>query len=500
MQSRAVEYGCGTYIKLLLVFPSWCLAAACWLNSPVSAQEVGEEGESAPAPQTFDVKREDFRIDVELEGVIESRNMVEIEAATESWTDLKVKQVVPQGAEVKEGDPVIWFETDELDKSIEGSRYDLELMEYALRTQELQLDQAEKLLEIDQQLAERKLQHALEDFDYYNAVERPLAEKTAENSLKSSQWSLENALEELEQLEKMYKEDELVEESEGIVLKRAQRNVEQSEFWLERSQQSTRRTLETELPREAENKQFQLERAKLEHDKQMVTLPMQVEKSKIELEKSRFDFEKKQQALQELLDDRELMELHAPADGIVYHGKAVRGKWSKTGSGSSREIQPGDKSPANKTLMTLVDPADIFIRCDLPEDKLGLLEVGMSGTATLVAYPEKKAVVTVAEVAMIPFADGEFDCQFSIDQEAYLMPGLSCTVKLTPYHNREAIVVPKSAVFSDDGGNTHYVFVWDGEQSNRQSVEVGRTLGDKTEIKSGLDAGQKILQEKPDLD
>ena len=54
-----------------------------------------------------------------------------------------------------------------------------------------------------------------------------LTKRSAANSLKSSEQTLEYQLEELKQLEKMYKEDDLTEETEEIVLKRQRDAVEE---------------------------------------------------------------------------------------------------------------------------------------------------------------------------------------------------------------------------------------------------------------------------------
>ena len=68
--------------------------------------------------------------------------------------------------------------------------------------------------------AKRSHRVANEDFTYFDKTNRVQREKSARFNLKSAEQRLENALEELKQLEKMYKADDLTEETEEIILKR----------------------------------------------------------------------------------------------------------------------------------------------------------------------------------------------------------------------------------------------------------------------------------------
>lgn len=452
--------------------------------------------DKSKAGKTHKVKNEHFKIDVEVTGTVESESMSEISIDTKAWTDLKIKNIAEEGSQVKKGDTVVWLETDKIDKSIEEKSFDLKLSELSIENLKLNVGGLEQTLSLDQALAERTMKHAQEDFDYFNEVERPMSEKSAQNSLKSSQWSLENSQEELGQLEKMYNEDELTEESEAIVLKRAKRSVEQSEFWLERSQQNTKRTLETSLPRTAQEKEDALERQKLEYEKAKITLPMTLEQKKIELRKSLFGFEKQSKSLADLKADRELMEMTAPSSGIVYHGRCVRGKWSSASGTGSRELKEGSSVPAKKTFLTIVDPSNVFVRCDLDEKNLGLVQTGMKGKASLVAYPDNKFTSSVKSISYIPISAGKFDCKFSIEDQVNWMPGMSCKIKVRVYDNKNALTVPSSAVFTDDD-EEFYVYVKDGESHKRTVVTKGKSHSGKTEIKSGLSEGAEILTEKP---
>src|SRR5206468_2329789 len=93
---------------------------------------------------------------------------------------------------------------------------------------------------------------AEEDYDYFQNTGRAQREKSARFNLKSAQQRLDNAKEELSQLEKMYKADDLTEETEEIVLKRQKFAVEAADYSLETSKQMADQSLNTTIPREHE--------------------------------------------------------------------------------------------------------------------------------------------------------------------------------------------------------------------------------------------------------
>ncbi len=473
------------------------IVASCWpLFLIAPAVCIAQEPQP---PKTHEVEQGLFKIDIELDGVIESRKMIEISIDTDSWTDLKIESVLDQGANVKKGDRLATFKTDKLTSSIEEKSFELELAKFNLETLQLELSIQERTLDLDEQLSERSLKQAEEDFDYFKNVERPFDEKSAHQSLKSSQWSLENAQDELEQLQMMYEEDELIEASEAIVLKRAQRGVEQAEHWLERSQQSNQRTLEVNLPRSAETKLEQLERRRIEHEKSQVSLPLMLEKQRITVQKTAFTLERQNESLNKLKEDLEKLTVVAPGDGVVYHGKCTRGKWNAAGGSGSRELSVGDAVTTGKTIMTIVDSNNIFIRCDLDEKYLGMLEEGMPGRATLVGFPDRKAVVSVESLNYIPIAAGKFDCKFKLDQDANLMPGLSCKIKVRTYENPQALTLPESAVFTDNDED-FFVFKANGSPDpkiERVAIKVGKSDSGRIEVVSGLSHGDKVLQARP---
>ncbi len=450
--------------------------------------------------ETHEVKTQPFLVVEKINATVESRSMVPLKPDTENWTTLKIREISPEGTKVANGDVIVAFETEDLEQKMREAEQAVELGRLDLQASELDLEQLQRTLSLDQALAEREIRNAQQDFKYFTEVARPNQERTVRRSVENSQHSLEYAQEEYNQLKRMYDEDELTEESEEIVLKRTQRDVESRQFYLEQAQLGAARTLDYDLPREMEQKSEELERARLEHERVQVTLPLEREKKKVAVDKSRIDVEKQQRELAELADDLTRMTMTAPSAGVLYYGQCVRGAWTGV-AGAQRDLQSGQAVPHDKTLVTLVDPDDLFLRADLTEKQLASIRRGAEGLAHPTAMRDVATDVTVSLVNYVPVATDKFDCQLVLaDPIEGLMPGMTCEVRFIVHQNEAATAVPVASVFTDDGV-THFVFVaGEGEDAEpeRREVETGLSSETMTEVTSGLKEGEKILLKRPE--
>ena len=64
------------------------------------------------------VEKQPFAIELSLDGVFEARERAEISLAPESWSELIVREAVPQGMAVRAGDQLLRLESDKLKDAI----------------------------------------------------------------------------------------------------------------------------------------------------------------------------------------------------------------------------------------------------------------------------------------------------------------------------------------------------------------------------------------------
>ncbi len=307
--------------------------------------------------------------------------------------------------------------------------------------------------------------------------------------------------EELAQLEKMYKADDLTEETEKIVLKRQRDAVERAEWSVHVAEIEHEKYLKTDLPRQDRQMDENFQRRTLQWNKNRIELPQNLNKARLELERAKIQRARSEDKLAKMQADREAMIVKAPADGTVYYGRCQRGKFNEAPALAEALRQGGAIQP-NQVFMTVVESGPLFVRAAVPEDQLHKVSKGVEGTAAPTGYPDSKWDAAVEEVSAVPVSPGSFDARLSVSPEKparQIVPGMTCKIKLTPYSKSEAVVVPPKTVFSDpEDEDEKFVYLLDKHNKpEKREVKVGKQTDKQVEIRRGLSAGDKILLEAP---
>ncbi len=465
------------------------------------AEKSDAEKPEAEKPKTVKVERRPLVIKVELSGVFEAHKSAEIVLRPKQWSDLKVLRAVEHGATVQQGDPLVVLDCEKIDRQIADLRTQLRLKDLQVALAEHQLKTLETTTPMDMAAAERANRETQADLDYYLKTERPLSLKSADMMLKLSDFRREYAEEELRQLEKMYEADELTEETEEIILKRARFQAEISRFSHELQKVDHARMIKTEVPRRDQRIKESAKRAGLDWQHTRVSLPAALKQQRITLQHTQVEQERARQKLDELMADRKAMEVTAPIDGVVYYGQATRGKFSSADS-MADDLQRGGSLSTNKVFMTVVQPSPVSVRATVPEKQLQYVETGLKGSVAPTGYPDLRLEGIVQSVSPVPVSAGSFEARLTVAKAkgaSAIMPGMTCKVKSLGYAKRDALTLPPKAVGSDPLDDTrHFVMVVgkDGKQKKRP-VTVGKRTAEVVEILKGLKQGDEVLAEYP---
>ncbi len=462
-----------------------------------AAKKNGEAAKAAPATQT--VKKSPLKITVELDSVLEGAATYPIAIRTKEWTALSVLSAAEHGATVKKGEVILKLDTEKIDRTIADMQADLKIADLGLKQLNSQLVAVEKTLPMDIEASKRMARIAEEDKTYFFDVERPFLVKANDFGLKMAEEMLEYQQEELRQLEKMYKADDITEETEAIVLKRGRDQVEKAKFLVEMSKLNHAHEVKFDLPRRDEQIKEATERRKIDAERNKIVAPLALQKLRLEVEKQKTQRALADEKLQRLVADRKLMVVEAPADGVVYYGKLTRGRLGD--SNALTEIVANQSAvPANQVVMTIIQTRPMYLRATVSEGQLRDLRTGLKGTATPTSSPDSKLPVSLESLGNVPISAGSFDARFSVvldGADALLMPGMTCKIKLVPYLNQNAVTVPPKAILSDDldeSKQSVQVLDKDGKTSER-SVIVGRKTDKQVEILKGLSEGEQVVLE-----
>ncbi len=453
----------------------------------------------ATKPARLKVETGRIVIETTLKGTIESENSTEFSLEAKAWGGpFTVKSTASHGSRVKKGDVILELDTIKIDQAISDLRLERSLSDLSLRLAKEELPILEQFLPLNLAEADRSKQNSEEDFKRYTDIEREHAKKSSEFQLKSQIQSLDYANEELKQLQKMYRDKDLTEETEEIILKRQRNQIEQLQFYIESLQLQQDREAKLDLPRRDQAMKDHLVKQSLNWQKSQFALPLEIAQKRLALQKQEIERARMEERFGHLEADRAAMIFHASNDGIVYHGQSERGQWN-TASVSNR-LRKNGEIQSKEVVMTIVSPRPALLRADVEEKDLHELKEGLTGRATPVGFPSLKLEARLKSVSIVPRAAGNFEARIALEipeKVETVLPGMTANVKFVTYRNDAAVLVPTPAIFHDDGSDVAYVFVAGEGAPVRTEIETGRVKGDKTEVLNGLKAGVEILATKP---
>lgn len=465
-------------------------------------KEKKEKEEKEPKPPTHTVEKELFQIEVKVKGTFEAPAGATLSVPAKQWSMWQVVKAVEPGARVKKGDELLVFDARKLDEAIADAENGAKLADLAIQRLEEEIRLAEAGDPVELAAAERAKKVAEEDRKTWKDTDRGWRVKRANMSLESAQFWLESDEEELRQLEKMYKADDLTEETEEFILKRQRFYVKLGKVWYEHAKEQHQQEMKLLIPRQDEKVEEDAKRADLAFEKARTTQPLDRAKRAEDLAKLKYDRAKAAAGLAELKHDRALMTLTAPADGIVFYGEATRGVFADAQT-LERTMRPGGMIKPFDVLVTVVPARPLKIRAVLQEADLQYVREGASGRAVPAGFGEVKLDAKVARVNPIAVSPGTFDAVFDVSLNGdadVLMPGMACETRFVPYRKKDALAVPEAVLRSEDafGDETYVELFREGQEPEKRKVKAGKRFGGKAEILEGLKEGDEVLLQKPD--
>ena len=483
----------GSVARVVVAVLGTAATAAAAQQPPAAAADAAP----AKAPETVTAERGRFEVALEAKGDVVPLDAALIDFDPQAWQQpLRIVSVVPHGSKVNAGDVIIQYDTKKLDQAIADAESAAAVAEKALEIARRELPVSEALHPLELAAAERAGRIAAEDLKRWQTVERKQTEEQARFGLKAAEEFLKYANEELRQLQQMYKDKDLTEETEEMILQRTRFEVEQAEFRLKNSRLNAEEQLSVEVPRRDEAVAAAAARAALDLEKARATLPLRLDQQRLTVAKEELERAQAARKLAELKEDRLKTTLRAPRSGIVYHGRFHDGAWST--AAVSSKAAAGQDAPPGEMMFTVVDPARVGFSATIEEKDLHLVTPGIAGRVTPDGYPEAEIPATLAAFNGVP-KNGRYHAQFAVAPPAggpALLPGMGGRLRAIVHARPDAVTLPTSAVFRDDDGS-RVVYLPGQPAALKRVVKVGRTAGDRIEILEGVAAGEAVLAKRP---
>jgi membrane fusion protein, copper/silver efflux system len=176
---------------------------------------------------------------------------------------------------------------------------------------------------------------------------------------------------------------------------------------------------------------------------------------------------------------RRTLTMHAPSSGFV----------------TEMMVQSGQAVQQGMALYRLADLSSVWIEADIYEQDLRFVSVGQTMHVDIDAYPGEHFQGRVSYV----YPEVRMDTRTAririslANPAGRVKPGMFATVQLESPISESAVLVPRDAVMHS--GTHDMVFVEEGPGVYRaRQVLVGAEMGGRTQILSGLRAGERVVK------
>lgn len=177
-----------------------------------------------------------------------------------------------------------------------------------------------------------------------------------------------------------------------------------------------------------------------------------------------------------LRQQRDDMTLTAPRDGIIGWRQAEEGEWASAG----------------QKLLTVVDNSLLYVDCDVAEQDIGILRLGMTLPVSIDSLGETcEGRITYISPSMDADTHS-YKVRLTLDsQGGRILGGMFARTEVTAVQREHTLYVPKEAVGDDNGKK--YIFLIDEEGRARKAyVMLGLINDDSMEILSGASEGDQV--------
>jgi len=300
---------------------------------------------------------------------------VEVRLGLESYAGaLEWVEVMAHGSQAREGDVLARFDSKAIDDSVAAAERDL-------RSTEVRHQNARDQARLDDEAAAQKIEaasdaakDAQEALSNYEKVDVVLKKRGDDLSESYGKDNIDDQKDELAQLEKMYKSEELTESTEEIVLRRSRRNLARTQISFELQQARKKYEAEYAERKQHEAKQKSSRDAQRNLDRTQRQVEMEKRARADAIARLEPEMKDARERVKKLRRDHKRFTMHATASKLVLHG-------------SSDDYRPGRTPPrhevggtanAKAILFTIAQPGGLQVALDLPESQVATVSQGMA--------------------------------------------------------------------------------------------------------------------------
>ena len=160
-----------------------------------------------------------------------------------------------------------------------------------------------------------------------------------------------------------------------------------------------------------------------------------------------------------------------------------------------KNIEVGSIANPISPAFTLYKINEVDIKVPIPENEIASIKKGQSAKIQVSALSNKTFIGKIGEIGVSanPISH-TYDVKITVaNPKQELKPGMICNVFIDNVKDDEALTAPSSAIIGDNAQSFVFALDADGKTVKKKPITLGSYIGNNIIIKSGLNAGDKIV-------
>jgi cobalt-zinc-cadmium efflux system membrane fusion protein len=172
--------------------------------------------------------------------------------------------------------------------------------------------------------------------------------------------------------------------------------------------------------------------------------------------------------------------LTAPIDGYIVEKKITTGAFIRPDMGDN--------------LFTISNLKNVWIYANVYESDIAKVKEGYDATVIPMAYPDKKYDAKIDKISQVLDPQSKsMRVRVTLEnRDMLLKPDMFAKVIVANKEGTTATCIPTAAIVSQDGKNYVVTYKSNSDMAINE-VDIIKTVGDKTFVRSGLQQGQKLI-------
>ena len=424
-------------------------------------------------------------VTIDAEGTVEASQVRRMKLVMEYLNGpFVLSEIFPQDQPVEAGKVIARFDSTRLMRWLRSAQENLELSQFRAGVVAEELTSLRRGQALRLERDEQDLARIQKDWEHILAFTVEQRSRRVNNELQRTENSLLVAETELTQLDKMYRESRISDDTKDIVLERARKSLVNQRESAALARRDHQQFFERELPNEKIDWQRNLERKRQDLEQLRIAQGLADRQKVEELAKAERAVRDAQELKDGYLADQQRLAITAPFAGILRH--------------TGMEVGDTVNEVANKNVVfaELHSAAPYQLRLLLPLKEIMLLQIGLR---LRVMVPEMQRgdlegeVITLGNIATRD-AQGtpRFTVLIRIGDELRLRPGIKAKINY-PVIIADALSIPRTFVTTTKGETTCEVRTSTGT-TERRTINLGVGNDEHVQVLTGLVAGDVVLR------